>query len=893
MQLHQLSTMFNPRSIAVIGANDSDESVGGRVLRNLIEAGYQGDIFAVNPSHETIQGQPCLPSLRALEKSVDLAVIASPPDTVTSILKDCGAASVRNAVVVTAGFSKSGKDSRDAERRLLEIARRSNVRFIGPNCAALVRPWIGLNASSLKSETPPGKLAVISQSGALVSAISDWAASNYLGFSALISLGSSVDSRFGDALSYLATDPKTDAILLYVEGIRNARSFISELRAAARTKPIVVLKGGRHRKSSTAANTHTGGLVGSNEVFDAALERAGAIRANTFGQLFAAAEMLSAHKRANGNRLCIITDAGGAGVIAADRAEDLGIALPSPSDATMETLNKLLPENWSRANPIDILGAATPELFSETATACLSDSSYQGVLVILTPQSQTDADLTAKKIAEASKTNRRKPLIACWMGGTTVSGGREHLANAGIPEFATPERAVEAFSYLARHELNQRLSLETPGPDVLSGRQDIVGANMIIDSALSEGRKMLSDIESKAILRAFGINVGTALEASTASKALIAAETLGFPVAMKINSPEITHKSDIGGVKINLMSAPDIRPAFNELIEKAKAAAPDARILGVTIESMAKVEDSRELLVGVTRDPVFGPTIVFGAGGTMVEVLKDSAVALPPLNTVLAERLIDRTRVSGLLSAFRNRPAVDRDAVVEVLLRVSDMIAELPQIRELDINPLIAGPDGVLAVDARIEIGRAPSMSAPYDHMAIAPYPTHLVETGFMSDGEPITIRPIRPEDAESEREFVRSLSAETKHFRFMQTIHELTPQMVAQFTQIDYSREMALIALTQENGEDEQVAVARYVINPDGRTCEFAIVVGDEVHSRGIGSRLMRALINSTRLHGLTTMEGLVLADNRSMLALMRTLGFSDRPDEDDPDLVVVERRI
>ncbi len=893
MRPHQLSTMFDPQSIAVVGASEREDSVGGRVFSNLVNSEFHGELFAVNPKRETVLGRPCVASLKDIGRPIDLVVVASPADTVPGVFEDCGPAEARNAVVLTAGFGEMGAAGREAERRLLQIAHRDGMRFIGPNCVGLVRPWIGMNASFLRGATPPGKLALVSQSGALCSAISDWAGPNHLGFSALVSLGNSVDISFGDALSFLATDPKTEAILLYVEGIHNARSFISELRAASRIKPVVVLKGGRHFKSATAANTHTGALVGSNAAFDAALERAGAVRAMTFGQLFAAAEMLSAHKRASGNRLCIITNGGGAGVLAADRAEDLGLALPPPSETARKELDGLLPPYWSHANPVDILGDAPPETFGAAAEACLKDPAFDGVLVMLTPQAMTDASKAAEQVVNASSSARKKPLLACWMGETSVAEGREHLSSNGIPDFTTPERAVEAFSYLARHQLNQRLSLETPGPVVFTDRQDAVGAAMIIESALAEGRSMLSDIESKAVLSAFGIKVGMTLEASSPAKALIAAESIGFPVAMKIDSPDITHKSDVGGVKTNLMSAADIRPAYIEMVERTKAAAPDARIRGVTIEAMAMAEDARELLVGVTRDPVFGPTIVFGAGGTMVEVLRDSAVALPPLTTVLAERLIDRTRVSGLLKAFRNRPAADRAAIVEVLLRISDMISELPQIQELDINPLIAGPNGVLAVDARIKVARPGSAESPYEHLAIAPYPRHLVEHGYLSDGARLTIRPIRPEDAESEQEFVRDLSAEAKQLRFMQAIKELTPEMLARFTQIDYAREMALIALVGENGSEKQVGVARYVINPDGRSCEFAVVVSDSVRGQGIGSRLMTALMKAARQHKLTMIEGLVLASNRSMLALMRELGFSDRPAEDDPDLVFVQRSI
>ncbi len=890
---HQLEGVFNPRSVAVFGASESGDSVGGRVFANLTDSYFEGSIFPVNPKHESVLGQRCYGSIREIHETVDLAVIASPARTVAGIFEDCGAVGVCNAVVLSAGFGETGEAGRKSQQRLVELAQHNDMRFIGPNCVGLVRPWLGMNASFLRGTTPPGKLALVSQSGALCAAIADWAEPNHLGFSALISLGNSADIGFGDALSFLSVDPRTEAILLYVEGINDARSFISELRAAARIKPVIVLKAGRHQISSTAASTHTGALIGSNAAFEAALERAGAVRAMTFGQLFAAAEMLSAHRRASGNRLCVVTNGGGAGVLAADRAEDLGLELAPPSEATLKTLGAFLPEYWSRSNPVDILGDATPEIFAKATEACLADKAFDGVLVMLTPQAMTDAKRAAERILDIAKTGNTKPVLACWMGQSSVTDARQLLSSEGIPDFTTPERAVEAYSYLARHELNQRLALETPGPQIFSDGHDVTGARMIIDAALAEGRGMLSDIESKAVLRAFGIASNTTLEADTSAKALVAAETLGFPVAMKINSPQISHKSDVGGVRTNIVAAADVRAAFSEIVSQAQASRPEAEIRGVTVEAMVTSENARELLVGVTRDPVFGATIVFGAGGTMVEVLRDSAVALPPLTTVLAERLIDRTRVSRLLHAFRNRPAANRSGIIEVLLRVSDLVSDLPEVVELDINPLFASPDSVIAVDARIQIARPSGGAAKNEHMAIAPYPKHLVEHGFLPDGTPITIRPIRPEDAEGERAFVRDLSSQSKRFRFMQSIKELTPKMLSQFTQIDYSREMALIATVPEGEGQLQLGVARFVINPDGKSCEFAIVVSDRKQNLGIGTRLMRSLIGAARGHGLKTMEGLVLADNRPMLDLMSDQSFSIKPMPGDPGVVIVERRL
>jgi acetyltransferase len=885
-----LKLLFDPQSIAVFGASERSDSVGAKVFANLIAGGFRGPVIPINPKHETVGGQKCFRSIEDVKQQIDLAVIATPAATITKIIRDCGEAGIRNAIILSAGFGEQGEDGRAQEADLVNTARHSGIRFLGPNCVGLVRPWIGMNATFLKSETPKGRLGLISQSGALCSAISDWAKPNHLGFSAVVSLGNAANIGFGDALRYLSQDRHTDAILLYVEGTRDARGFISALRQAARSKPVIVLKAGRHAQSSKAAHTHTGALIGSDTVFDAALERTGAVRADTFGQLFAAAEILAPNRRSSGNRLGIITNGGGAGVLAADRAGDLGIELPQPSEAALATLDKVLPAYWSHGNPIDILGDAEPEAYATAVQATLADDAMDGVLVMLTPQAMTDAVRAAKAVLKAAK-GSKKPILACWMGETSVTQARDILSAGGIPDFTTPERAVEAFSYLAQHHRNRMLALETPSPVSDHPPPDIDGARMILGAALSEGRSMLSDVESKAVLSAFHIPVNTTIQASSASKALVAAETLGFPVALKIDSPQISHKSDVGGVRTNIETAANLKIAFDEITSAANAARPDATILGVTVEAMANVAHARELMVGAVQDPVFGPSILFGAGGTMVEILRDSAIALPPLTNVLANRLIDRTRVSRLLDSYRDQPAVDRDAVTNVLLRLSDLVCEMPEIRELDINPLFAGPEGVIAVDARIHVARPPVAAHPYDHMAIIPYPRHLVQRGFLADGTPLTIRPIRPEDAESEQNFVRELSAEAKKFRFMGTMNELSPEMLVQFTQIDYGREMALIAVVGEGSEARQYAVARYVINPDDQSCEFAIVVSDKMQGKGLGTRMMTALMDAARIHRLAMMEGTVLRQNKAMLQLMRDLGFSVDQVADDPDVFAVER--
>ncbi|MEQ8699495.1 MAG: GNAT family N-acetyltransferase [Bauldia litoralis] len=888
---HRLESIFNPQVVAVVGASDDPGSVGGRVFRNLVSDGFAGEVIPVNPKHAQVGDRKCYPSLTEVDGSVDLAVIATPARVAPDVIGECGEKRIASAVVLSAGFGETGEAGQALETRLQDAARRADVRYIGPNCLGVMRPSIGLNATFLDAAPPPGRLALVSQSGALCTAIADYAAPHHIGFSTVVSLGNAVDTDFGDILDYLAGDPLSDSILLYVEGVKDARAFMSGLRIAARSKPVIVLKAGRHDRGSKAASTHTGALIGSDDVFDAALERAGVVRAMTFGQLFAAAEMLADRRRATGNRLAIVTNGGGAGVLAADRAGDLGVDLADLAPATVAGLDELLPPYWSHANPVDILGDARPEIYGTAVTACLADRNVDGVLAMLTPQAMTEPKAAAEAIIAATATSHSKPVLACFMGEQSVSEARTLLSENGIPDFTTPERAVEAFSYLARFRLNQRLLLQTPGPLSEDRRApDVEGARLIIESVLSQGRTMLSDVESKAVLSAFHIRCNPTREATDATQALVVAETMGFPIAMKISSPDISHKSDVGGVRTNITSAADVRVAFNTLMENVKTARPEAAIRGVTIEPMVSGGDSRSFLVGVKNDQVFGPVVSFGAGGTMTELLHDNAVALPPLNRVLAGRLIDRTRISRLLGPFRNMPALDKAVVEDVLLGISDMVCELPHIDEMDINPLFVDAEGAIAIDARIKVRRPRTTPVPYAHMAIHPYPADLVRRSFLPNGEELVIRPIRPEDAEIEQEFVRSLSAEAKHFRFMQTLNELSPEMLVRFTQIDYSREMALIALVREAGREKEIGVARYTINPDGKTCEFAIVVGDAWQKHGIGSALMKGLMEAARGQGLRAIEGEILADNRPMLELMESLGFSVRPDPDDPRLRQVE---
>ena len=886
MGKHYLDPLFAPESVAVFGASEKAGSVAGRVFRNLREAGFGGRVFPINPKHEQVFGEACFPDLEAVGHPVEMAVIATPAETVPEIVRSAGENGAAVAVVMSAGFGEAGGGGRRLQREALEYAHYYGVRLLGPNCLGVMRPRTGVNATFTNSSAEPGNLALVSQSGALCTAILDWARPHHVGFSAMVSLGDAADVDFGDLLDFLALDPETSSILLYVEGIRNARRFMSGLRIAARMKPVIVVKAGRHAEGSRAAMSHTGALVGGDDVFEAALGRAGAVRADTIDQLFAAAQILAERPKVAGDRLGIITNAGGPGVLATDRAVDVGVQVPELAEDTVSRLNRTLPDHWSRANPLDILGDAPPERYGEALEACLADPGLDGVLAMLTPQAMTDPEGAAQAVIDA-RGEGGKPVLACWMGQEQVAPAWDRFLQAKVPYFRSPETAVEAFSYLARHRRNQQLLMQVPGPRAHRSEPDVEGARLIIEGALAEHRKVLSEMEAKAVLTAFGVPVLSSVEVDSANQALVMAESLGFPVAMKINSPDIPHKSDVGGVRLNIGSAQAVRHAYNELMDSVREQRPDARLQGVTLERMYTSSQGRELLVGVLRDAVFGPVVSFGAGGTAVEILRDRAVALPPLNQFLARRLIEETRIHRMLQAYRNLPPADLAAVERVLLRVSELVCELPHVTELDINPLMADPDGAWVVDARIGVDSpAPSLE-PYGHMAIHPYPAHLGDRFQLSDGTDIRIRPIRPEDAEIEQDFVRNLSEESKYFRFMRTLHELTHEMLVRFTQIDYDREMAFIAVTERAGAEVELGVARYTINPDGESCEFAIVVADDWRGLGIGTRLLRTLMGAAKARGLRVMVGETLSNNSDMRDLAERLQFTVRTSDEDAGIL------
>jgi acetyltransferase len=892
MGKHYLSTLFEPKSVAVFGASDRADSVGQIVFSNMLQGGFKGLLYPVNSNHAEVQGRRSYAALSDISDPVELVVVATPPQTVPGIIESCGIRGVKAAVIITAGFGEAGHEGEVLEKALLETAHRYGIRLIGPNCLGIMRPSIGLNATFNKGGANTGNIAFVSQSGALCTAILDWAQSNDVGFSSVVSMGSSTDVDFGEILDYLVSDANTHSILMYIEGVRSARSFMSALRAAARIKPVILVKVGRHEEGSQAAMSHTASMVGADNVFDAAVSRAGVVRVQTITQLFTAAKALSCGFRPVGNRLAIVTNGGGPGVMAADRAADLGLSMATLSDATIEYLDLHLPANWPHRNPVDIIGDAQADRYHHAVKACLEDDNVDGVLAILTPQAMTKPLESAQALITLANTHS-KPLLTCWMGEKQVAEAREAFARAHKPHFRTPEPAVEVFSHLSAYYRNQKLLMQMPGPLSHHVEPDIESARMIIEGAMHEHRKVLTEMESKALLSAFHIPVAKTMVAHSPNEALLIAQQLGFPVAMKVNSPDITHKSDAGGVLLNLNNAFEVRAAFQHIQDNVRHNRPGARMDGVSIEPMIVKPNGRELMIGVTSDQVFGPVITFGAGGTAVEIMGDRAVALPPLNTFLARELIQETHIARMLGEFRNMPPADMGALEDVLLRVSEMVCELPLLKEMDINPLILDESGVLAADARVVVEYRQPSADRYAHMAIYPYPAQLVSQWQLADGTDITIRPIRPEDAELVQAFVRGLSEESKYFRFMSSMQELTENMLVRFTQIDYSREMALIAVTLVQDREIELGVARYAINPDGDTCEFALVVTDSFQGKGLGQKLMAVLMEAARSNGLSEIEGEVLSNNHNMLKLMMRLGFAIKTSEDDQSVMKVSRAL
>jgi acetyltransferase len=888
---HPLQSLLAPKSVALLGATERPNALGNIVYRNLAAGGLRGALYAVNPKHTTVFGRPAYARLSELPQPPELAVIATPARTVPQIIEDAGAAGVKAAVVLSSGFGEAGPEGRALQSALSGAARRCGVRVLGPNCLGVMRTDVGLNATFARGSALPGKLALVSQSGAICGAILDWAQPAGVGFTSVVSLGAAADVDFGEILDFLVADRATAAILMYVEGIRDARGFMSALRAAARVKPVVALKVGRYASGSRAASSHTGALVGSDAVFDAALRRSGTVRVKTYTQLFAAARVLAMGRLPEGERLAIITNGGGPGVVAADSAAENGVPLAQLSAATLSSLDEKLPAQWSRGNPIDVIGDAPPQRFADATVAALADPGVDAVLAMYSPVAVTEPRDAARAVAEATR-GSSKPVLAAWLGDINPNETRAYLESQGIPNFYTPENAVEAFSFLCAYRRNQAQLMEVPSAlarGVEEPPPDLRVASAVLQKALGERRTFLTEEETRSLLAAFGLPVPRAIVAVDRDAAVAAAREIGFPAVIKIYSPDISHKSDVGGVRLNLQNADMIASAFDDMMRHVRALAPRARIEGALVQPMLRYADGREVLVGVATDAVFGPVISFGAGGVAVEAVRDTAIALPPLNAVLARELIERTRVHRLLAGYRNVPPADLKALAAVLCGVSRMVCTLPWLREMDLNPVLAHSSGAMIADARIAIDPARRERPPrYGHMAIHPYPVELEGELALLDGRRVRLRPIRPEDAELERRFFDGLSKQSRYQRFMQHMSELPPNMLARFTQLDYDRELALVTLHPES--EDFIGVGRYAPLPNGESAEFALTVADAWQGKGIGRAMLERLCDAARNAGYKALYGYILEANREMLDLAERLGFV-QDSRADHEVAVVRR--
>lgn len=893
MDQHFLTSLFAPTSVAIFaGPADDPEHLTeqARLLHPALRAQRFTGTYRFIDIRATSGTLADLVSAKA-----DLAIIALPLADIARAIELASRMDCRAVMVLSASLT-----SEQAEG-LHKVAKQAGVHMLGPNGLGIQRPPLQLNASVAGPLARSGSLALVSQSGSLTSSMLDWAANNAVGFSSVVSMGRHSGLDIADVLDFLASDRHTHSIIIYMEGISNARRFMSALRSAATAKPVVILKAGRRQAGTEAAQTHSSAIVGSDDVFDAALRRAGAVRVQSFVQLFSAAKCLASRYRPVGRRLAIVTNGGGPGVLAADWVSEISLELGRLSPDAASALQAQLPVGASLSDLIDLSQHANPEHYRVALQAVAKDRQIDGVLVIFSPTAGKDAVEVAQVLAEANR-SVGKTMLTCWMGDASVGEGRAVLKAAGIPTFRTPEAAVGAFGNIANFAQNQRLLQQTPPPSSTLAEPDIEGARLVIESVLTERRKVLTEMESKTLLASFHIPVTETILARSASEAMMIAMQLGFPVALKIDSPDITHKSDVQGVVLNIPNGTQARDGYTDMVERVRRLQPNARINGVTVQKMARNRRGREVHIGVVTDEPFGPVIVFGAGGTMIELINDRAMELPPLNQFLARHLINGARVAETLGDWHGANAVNMDALEQLLLRVSEMVCELPQLRQMDINPIIVDEDGAVAVDARIVIDHAPQNMAgrpnSYQHLSILPYPARYEQVWPLRGGGEYTIRPIHPDDAQMLQTFAKGLSTESRYFRFASAMTELPATMLARFTLIDYDREMALVAVVKERSANAEgvmtetervVGVSRYITNPDQSTCEFSLVVADDFAGKGLGSRLMESIMDVAREKGLSEIIGLVLVNNSNMLKLMRGLGFTVRPNPEDPDFRLV----
>jgi acetyltransferase len=885
-----LDVFFAPHNVAVIGATETPGSAGRTVLRNLINSPFGGTVFPVNPKRPSILGIRAYPNVAEVPDKVDLAVVVTPAKTVPGVIRECVDAGIKGAIVISAGFKEVGKAGADLEQQVLLEARRGQMRIIGPNCLGVMSPLSGLNATFATAIARPGNVALISQSGALCTAILDWSLREQFGFSAFLSIGSMLDVGWGDLIEYLGDDPRTRSIIIYMESIGDARAFLSAAREVALSKPIIVIKAGRSAAAAKAAASHTGSLAGSDEVLEAAFRRCGVLRVANISDLFYMSEVLAKQPRPAGPRLTILTNAGGPGVLATDALIALDGKLAQLSDETTAALNQVLPAAWSHGNPIDILGDADPERYAKAVDIAAKDPGTDGLLVIMTPQGMTDPKQIAEKLKPYAKL-AGKPLLASWMGGVEAGRGEDILNRAGIPTFPYPDTAVKVFEYMWHYTYNLRGLYETPAlaPTTGSTARDEVAAMIV--KVRQSGRNLLTEAESKGLLALYGIPTVSTLVASTPDEAVKFAGELGYPVVLKLHSETITHKTDVGGVQLNLEGESGVRRAWTAIEKGVTEKAGPGHFQGVTVQPMVS-RDGYELIIGSSIDPQFGPVLLFGSGGQLVEVYKDRALALPPLNTTLARRMMEQTKIFTALEGVRGRKPVPLADLDQLLVRFSRLVVEQPWIKEIDINPLVASEERLIALDARVILFGQETREEDLPRPAIRPYPVQYVGTWTTKDGTSVAIRPIRPEDEPLMVAFHERLSERSVYFRYFhllnlsqRTAHERLTRMCF----IDYDRGMALVADREnEGGVHELLGIGRMTRVHGTNDAEMAVLVSDDFQGHGLGTELLRRLIDIGRQEKIQRITADILAENRVMQRICERLGFQLKYDAEDATVKV-----
>lgn len=884
--LQQLDRLFKPQSIAVIGASVRLEKVGYVVMRNISEADYRGKLYAVNPKYSEVQGYPCVRSIHRVPVIVDLAIITTPARTIPDIVEECGESGVGGVVIISAGFREAGEEGSQLYERVLQIAKKYDVRILGPNSVGIINPHLNLNAAYVNRMALKGNIAFVSQSAALCASILDWSVEQHVGFSHFVSVGSMMDVNFADLIDYLGTDNTTSSILIYMESLAEARRFMSAARGFARSKPIIVLKSGKSKEGVAATLSHTGVLAGKDEVYETAFRRAGIIRVDRIAQLFHSAQALAMQPRPRGNRLAIVTNAGGPGVLATDALIKSGGQIATLSAKTMEKLNALLPSNWSHNNPVDVLDTASPDIYQQALEACLRDENTDGVLAIFTPQATTNSTETAQAVVKIAK-DTRKPILACWMGEQDVAVGRQILEKGKVPYYRYPESAVDVFVKMYEYNRNLQSLYETPTETPHEFLPNTNEARALIQSLLKNNTYQLTESEAKSLLRCYDIPVTVGEVIKDAAEAVAFAEAIGYPVALKIASRDIIHKSDVGGVELNLHTPSAVKKAFSEIQKKVGKLPP---IDGILVEKMAA--KGYELLIGAHKDPVFGPVIAFGQGGISTEIIKDVQLGLPPLNMALARQVIENTRIYALLKGYRTVPAVDLEQLAFTLVKFSYLMMDFPEICEIDINPYISNEHGGVVVDAHIVLdpADAPRRRHDYHHLVISPYPAKYNKQVQLKDGTPTLLRPIRPEDEPLVERMFQLLSKESLYYRFFGYVPQVTHEFLARYTQNDYDREMAIIAEIEEGGERKMIGVVRIIADAWMDSAEYAILIADPWQRQSLGYLLTDFILDIARDRGIRKIYASVLATNKGMIHLFEKRGFTIKRDGFDAFYVELE---